>query len=127
MAPSTKKIDVYLERGTKRTFAGALDWPGWCRSGHDEPTALQALLDYGPRYARVLRTTALGFQTPTEVSAFKIIERLTGGTTTDFGAPGATPDRDTKPVDAAELRRFQTLLNACWQAFDEANRAAQGK
>ena len=50
-------IDVYLEIGPKRTFAGAIDWPGWCRSGRQdaEQSALQALLDYGPRYAAVLR------------------------------------------------------------------------
>ena len=33
MARSSDKMDVYLEVGQKRTFAGALDWPGWCRSG----------------------------------------------------------------------------------------------
>ena len=27
---------VYVERGTKRAFASAADWPGWCRSGKDE-------------------------------------------------------------------------------------------
>src|SRR2546427_747238 len=25
---------VYLEIGSKRVFAGALEWPGWGRSGH---------------------------------------------------------------------------------------------
>ena len=33
MAGAVNPIDVYLELGTKRTFAGAIDWPGWCRSG----------------------------------------------------------------------------------------------
>lgn len=28
------KIDVYLEAGAKRTFAGALDRPGWRSTGH---------------------------------------------------------------------------------------------
>jgi len=60
MARPLNKIDVYLEIGKKRTFAGAIDWPGWCRSGRDEPSALQALFDYGPRYAHVLRNTRLG-------------------------------------------------------------------
>ena len=61
MARSSSKIDIYLEIGKKRTFAGAIDWPGWCRSGSDEESALQALFDYGPRYARVLRSSQLGF------------------------------------------------------------------
>ena len=47
-------IEVFVETGKKKTFAGAVDWPGWCRGGRDEAGALQALVDYGPRYARVL-------------------------------------------------------------------------
>lgn len=127
MPRAANKMEVYLESGQKRTFASALAWPGWCRSGRDEQAALQALLEYGPRYARVLHGTRLGFQAPTEMTAFKVIERLTGGATTDFGSPEAAPAYDTKPVEATELRRFQTLLKACWQAFDAAARTATGK
>ena len=49
MAQASDNIDVYLELGKKRTFAGAIGWPGWCRIGRDEGSALQALADYGPR------------------------------------------------------------------------------
>lgn len=127
MAKSPKKIEVYLEVGQKRTFAGAIDWPGWCRSGHDEESALQALLEYGPRYARALSRTRLDFQAPDDVSVFKVVERLKGGATTDFGAPEATPSGDTEPVDEAELQRFQKLLKAYWRAFDASVEAASGK
>lgn len=44
MVKSFDTIEVYIEAGKKRVFAGAIDWPGWCRSGHDEQAALQALL-----------------------------------------------------------------------------------
>ena len=47
-------IEVFVESGKKRTFAGAVYWPGWCRAGRDEAGALRALVEYGPRYARVL-------------------------------------------------------------------------
>ena len=127
MEQSTKKIDVYLELGKKRTFAGASEWPGWCRSGRDEHAALKALCDYGPRYAGVLRPAQLEFQAPADASAFAVIERLEGDATTDFGAPGRPPSSGTKLVDEAELRRFQELLKACWQAFDAAASAATGK
>ena len=50
----TRSIEVYIEAGSKRVFAGALDWPGWCRSAKDEDGALAALVAYGPRYAAVL-------------------------------------------------------------------------
>src|SRR5512144_2334259 len=120
MTRSSNKIDVYLEIGTKRTFAGALDWPGWCRGGRDEASALQALCDYGSRYGHVVRTARLGFQAPAKESAFVVAERLEGNATTDFGAPGIAPANDAKPVDAAELQRFRKLLAACWESFDEA-------
>jgi hypothetical protein len=126
-ARSLKKIDVYLEIGKKRTFAGATNWPGWCRNGRDEASALQSLFDYGPRYARVLRTARLGFQAPTDVSTFFVLERLEGNTTTDFGALGVTPSSDTKPISSVELQRFQRLLKVCWRTFDVSVRAATGK
>src|SRR4051812_5524137 len=120
MAGSAGAIEVYLEVGEKRTFAGALDWPGWCRRGSDEAAALQALVDHGPRYARVFRATPLQFNPPADVSAFAVIERLAGNATTDFGAPDLAPSGDARPFDADALRRSQTLLRAAWRAFDRA-------
>jgi hypothetical protein len=127
MVQSLNQIAVYLEIGKKRTFAGAIDWPGWCRSGRDEDSALQALFDYGPHYAHVLRAARLGFRAPVDASAFTVIERLEGNATTDFGAPNVASSSDTRPVNKAELRRFQTLLRACWRTFDAAARTAIGK
>jgi hypothetical protein len=118
---------VYLEIGQKRTFAVALDWPGWCRSGSDEASALQTLCDYGLRYARVLHKTGLGFRAPTDVSELIVVERLPGNVTTDFGAPDVSLSRDTKPVDMTELERWQVILQACWAAFDTAVEAAAGQ
>jgi hypothetical protein len=120
MTESNGQIDVYLEIGKKRIFAGALDWPGWCRSARTEEAALQALLEYAPRYARVLRSSKLGFHAPHDVTQLKVVERLAGNVTTDFGAPGIPPAADAKPVDAAGLKRLQSILKACWRALDNA-------
>ena len=120
-------IDVVIETGKKRTFASALGWPGWSRSGKDEESALQALLDYGPRYARVLQNTDIEFQLPSDLSAFLVTERLEGGAGTDFGAPEVPAEVEEKPLDSAELERFKALLLACWQAFDRAVKQATGK
>lgn len=127
MSSSSKKIDVVLEIGKKRTFASAIDWPGWARGGRDEESALQALCDYGPRYARALRSARLDFKAPVDTSTFNVVERLEGDVSTDFGAPGKAPSSDTKPVDDAELSFLQKLLQACWGAFDSAVSAAAGK
>jgi hypothetical protein len=120
-------IDIYLERGSRRTFAAATEWPGWCRSGRDEEAAVQALVEYGPRYAQVLRGTALAFHAPADLSTFTIGERLEGSSTTDFGAPGAIPAADSRPVDENELARLQMILRASWEAFDAARAAAAGR
>src|SRR5215472_7694099 len=82
MSQDTNHIEVYLEIGRTRTFAVALDWPGWCRSGRDEAGALQALCDYGPRYAHALQQTQLQFRAPSQVSALGVVERLAGNATT---------------------------------------------
>jgi hypothetical protein len=120
-------IDVYLEIGVKRAFAGAVDWPGWCRSGKDEETALQELFAYGPRYARVLQNARIEFLSPTGPSAFNVVERLPGSTTTDFGAPDASPAYDSRHVDDPALHRLQALLQASWQALDVITHLAAGK
>ncbi len=123
----TNQLNVYLEVGSRRTFAAAIDWPGWCRMGPDEATALQTLFDYGPRYARILRPARLGLQVPNAVSAFAVVERLKGNATTDFGAPDLAPASDTQPLNDAELRRLRAILKACWRAFDAAVERATGK
>lgn len=120
-------MDVYLEVGKARTLAAAVDWPGWCRGGRDEASALQALLMYAPRYARVLADTPCKFQPPGSISELVVVERLTGNATTDFGAPALALPGDSARVEAVELERWQVILSACWQTLDAAVQAAEGK
>lgn len=127
MTKSLSSYDVYLEIGQKRTFASVIAWPGWCRMGRDETVALQALFEAGPRYAHILRPTRLGLQLPQDASAFVVVERLKGNATTDFGAPDLAPARDAESIDDDELRRFQSILEASWQALDVAVENARGK
>ncbi|HZP95787.1 MAG TPA: hypothetical protein VFC31_05550 [Candidatus Limnocylindria bacterium] len=121
------RVDVYVERGSKRDFAVALAWPGWARSGRDEATALEALLASAPRYAKVVSRARLGFTPPRTLSDLRVVERLQGNATTDFGAPGAEPEADRAPVDTAELRRLATLIEVAWRALDDTAKAARGK
>jgi hypothetical protein len=106
------KIDVFLEVAQKKTFAVAIDWPGWARSEPDEPSALRALHDYGGRYAAVLRTTALPLTAPDSFAAFNRFERQPGNSTTVFGAPAIPMSCDSNPVSQSDLQRFQAILHA---------------
>lgn len=111
-------IPVYLEIGQKRVFAAAIEWPGWCRSGRHEAIALEELIAYGPRYARAMGRSRQGFESPKDVKALRVIERLEGDSTTDFGAPGKIPAQDMKPISASEVERQHALLRACWATLD---------
>ncbi|HTX78112.1 MAG TPA: hypothetical protein VMC62_00515 [Longilinea sp.] len=117
---------VFVETGKKKAFAGAVDWPGWCHWADKEPTALQVLVDYGPRYARVLAGSGVDFQVPASAADLTVIERHDGGLMTDFGVPGVVLDVDRQPASADEIRRFEAILQACWRAFDRAARRAEG-
>ena len=124
MARPTNQIDIYVETGSKKTFAAAIDWPGWARSGPDEPAAIHSLFEYAQRYQRAVGDIRPGFRVPGDLSELWIVERLEGNGTTDFGAPDVSPSQDAAPVDPAGLLRFENLLKASWAAFDRAVAAA---
>jgi hypothetical protein len=126
MGGKAPQLRVYLERGAKRTFAGAIDWPGWCRSGKTEDDALEALLAYAARYAKVAKAAKVPF-TASADDKVAIVEELKGGGGTDFGVPGEAPSQDGDPLDDQELRRQRALLEASWKAFDAAARSAKGR
>jgi hypothetical protein len=109
-------VPVYLEQGAKRAFACAYDWPGWCRSGKDERTALEALADYAPRYAAVASEAGLPFGVA--AGDLEVVDRVPGSATTDFGAPAAVAPRDAEPLDRPEAERLAALVEAAWRALE---------
>ena len=119
----TRSIPIYLERGDKRIFAAAVDWPGWSRSAKTEEAAIRALFDYRDRYAAVAGSR---FGPPRTVADLEVVARLTGGSGTDFGVPGEAPRADSQSVDDAELERQVALLRAAWKALDRAADRARG-
>ncbi len=126
MSPTSRRILVYAERGSKRVFVGALAWPGWCRGARTELEALEALVVYGSRFARVVEGTGLRFAAPKEAGDLEVAEQLEGTPTTDFGAPDVAPEDDDRPVSPAELERLCTILEACWATLDRAAHDAEG-
>jgi len=111
------RIAVYLESGARRTFAVAVEWPGWARSGKTADEALATLLAYAPRYG-----AATGTVLP--LPELEVVETLVGGAGTDFGVPGAVPSTDARGLGSEELARQIGLLGAAWASFDLAAAAA---
>lgn len=107
-------IDVAVEEGRRRTFAIAIDWPGWARSGASRDAAIDALASYRERYAGVLASTALAAPRGT----LRVTEVLVGDATTDFGAPGAIAEADDRALRSRDRERLATILRACWSSFD---------
>jgi hypothetical protein len=118
---ATERLEIGLELGTKKAFAWALDWPGWCRSGKDPDLAQAALLTAAPRYAVVAEAAGLVLPARIEVA---IVETVTGDGGTDFGVPSRITDLDRRPVSAAEAERLAALVEACWTVFERVAAAA---
>ena len=120
-------MNIYLEIGSKRIFACAADWLGWCRSGRSEEAAIQALFDSAPRYAAILHAFQLDFEPPASAEAFNVVERVSGNASTDFGAPDAIPEMDRIAMSGIDLVRMKALFLAYWSAFDTTVANALGK
>lgn len=111
---------VYLEIGPKKVFACSIDWPGWCRIGKTEESALETLVDYASRYRVIAERAGLEFAPGDPM----VVARVKGDSTTDFGAISAIPDSDREPVDAAEAARTAALARAAWAVFAEVAAAS---
>jgi hypothetical protein len=114
---SPTRIRVGVETSRLKSFASALDWPGWSRPGKTPEAAVEALLSYAPRCATV--AARAGLQLATDSLDADIVEQLDGDATTAFGAPSITFEADRAPTDAAEAKRIAALVQAAWTTFDE--------
>jgi hypothetical protein len=119
-------LRVVLEVAPKRSFATALDWPGWSRAGRTPDEAVAALIDYAPRYAAVARRALVEFSAPASPDEIEVVERLKGGGTTEFGVPGTAASAEGDDPRPQELDRLIMLLEAAWATFDASARRAEG-
>jgi hypothetical protein len=85
-------------------------------------------MEYGARYAAALKHSdpRLAFVPPKKASTLRVVERLDGDVTTDFGAPSIAPVADDSPVKPADLRKLRAIMKAAWAALDRAARGAAG-
>lgn len=119
----TKPVGVSIEAAAKRSFATAVDWPGWSRSGKAEALAIEALASYAERYARVAK---LAGEVPADPDRLEldVVERTEGGGSTEFGVPGNVTNHDRRPVSARDADRLARLVDAAWKTFDMVAKGA---
>ncbi len=117
---SSPGIEAVLEVTRRRTFAVAVDWPGWTRAGRTEDEALDALVRTGPRYAAVVAAAGFDLEPPAAPTELEVVARVAGTSTTEFGAPAVPLLGDDSPLDEVALARQAAILQAAWEAFEAA-------
>jgi hypothetical protein len=115
------RIVVVLETTPKKTFATAVDWPGWSRSGKTADLALEALAAYAARYRPI--ADAAG-ETLADELAFEVVASAEGGSGTEFGVPSRVTDQDRRPTSSDDADRLARLVRAAWEAFEQTAAAA---
>jgi hypothetical protein len=114
---------VYLQQGRSRVFACAVDWPGWCRRAKTDEEALEALVEYVPRYAPVVARAGVAF--PAHASeSFEVVEVIAappapGFSGVDFGTIDEPCELDRLPLKGAEAKRVAAIVEASWATLDD--------
>jgi len=116
------KILVAVETSPKKSFASALEYPGWSRSGKTAELAIEAFLAYGPRYAPI--AAEAGTPIAVEDLSVDIAETVDGDAGTAFGVPSVIASREREPLDRAEAGRRAALVDAAWRHLDAIVAAA---
>jgi hypothetical protein len=114
-------LRVVLEMGPKgkRVVAGAYEWPGLDRWEKTEDEALEKLSRYLPRYEAVAERAGLAHAFARQ-SAFDVVERYVGNTSTDYWGIAHVPSAiETEVLAGVDLDRRLALLEACWAHFDD--------
>ena len=118
---SPARIAIGEEIGKSRSFAWAVDWPGWCRGAKGRLELPAALLATAPRYALVVAAAGLDFIAEPAVltsDGFELIETVPGSAGTDFGVPSAIAEDDRRPLSRAQAERPAALVAAAWTTLD---------
>ena len=112
---------VTLEIGPrgKKVVAVAPDWPGLERGAATAEAAIERMLSYVPRYAKISKLAGMetAFKALTGVG---VVERFPGTGSTDFwGISFAFSSIDHQTMSAEELEHELRLMQACWEFFDD--------
>jgi hypothetical protein len=115
--PKSTKVTVGVEVTPKKSFASALEWPGWSRAGKTPEAAVEALAAYAPRYAEVAKRAKLTFPFDTNVE-LDVVEEAEGNATTAFGAPDVRFEADLRRTTGKDGERLAAIVVASYAMFD---------
>jgi len=117
----SSRVRILLETTPKKTFATAVDWPGWSRAGKTPEAAIETLLAYRDRYASAI---AGSNEEPPQATGADAEETVEGDGATAYGVPGKIAGADREPLDAAEAARRADIVAESWAFFDRTAAAA---
>lgn len=117
---------IYIEAGTKWSYAVALEWPGWARHARGRADPVEALIDVAPRYRDALALSGFAFTPPSGVEAVDVIEVVEGNSVTEWGVPSVVVEADRRPLGGAETERLAAILEAAWLKYDMTVDGAAG-
>ncbi|MDQ2682233.1 MAG: hypothetical protein M3Y37_01765 [Chloroflexota bacterium] len=118
----TDRLRVALEVGPKgkKHAAWAVDWPGLSRGGKNDQIALETLDAYRARYAPVAKLAGLDAEFDAITGLGEVTPYAGVGGTDFWGISFAVSPFDTPPyTEGPELEQHLTLLQACWEYFDQ--------
>jgi hypothetical protein len=114
----THSIRIGIEEGSKKSFASALDYPGWCRWGRTPQDAMDALSDYRERYNDVLSLEHIR-HVPADTSQVEIMQTVAGNATTEYGAPDKAFDLESEPLAGPDFERVVRIVRGSWAYLDQ--------
>jgi hypothetical protein len=115
------ELRVTLEAGPKdkKVVAVSPDWPGLERGAKTGEAAIETLLSYLPRYARVAKLAGMDAEFAA-IANVNVVEQYQGTGSTDFwGISFAFSSIDGQQMSTEGLDRELALMQACWTFFDD--------
>ena len=98
------KTRVAVERGDKKFFATAVEWPGWSRSGKSREEALDRLVAYAGRYRDSIGKAADKLVEPRSAADLEVIATAHGDLNIDYGVPHSVMAFDREKMGDADCQ-----------------------